>query len=151
MKKEFASCFQISKMVIFEVGYYTLGSNGSPYFATSASRFVRNKKDYDLCGQCQGELLPEGSLARDFWEKWHSFHLHGLTEGELDELWRDVEKLGEAYNYEIGTSDRFGTHGDGNARIPFHKIVEMSKQTPKKPVEGVEIEPFSKENDLEER
>lgn len=44
MKKEFKYYFQITKLVMFEVEYYTLGNNKSPYFTTSASKFFRNKK-----------------------------------------------------------------------------------------------------------
>lgn len=30
--KEFMYCFQISKLIVFEVEYYTLGNNKTPYF-----------------------------------------------------------------------------------------------------------------------
>lgn len=35
--KEFMYCFQISKLIVFEVEYYTLGGNKAPYFSTSAA------------------------------------------------------------------------------------------------------------------
>ena len=44
MKKEFKILFQINKMVLFEVSYYTLGNNNNPYFTTSAMRFIRSKR-----------------------------------------------------------------------------------------------------------
>lgn len=66
--KEFMYCFQISKMIVFEVEYYTLGSNKAPYFSTSAAEFIRSKRDYSRCGQAQAALLPKGSPARRFWQ-----------------------------------------------------------------------------------
>lgn len=66
--KEFMYCFQISKMIVFEVEYYTLGSNKAPYFSTSAAEFIRSKRDYNRCGQAQAALLPKGSPARRFWQ-----------------------------------------------------------------------------------
>ena len=46
MKQEFNIAFQIDKMTIFNVTYYTLGSNSSAHFSTNASKFVRNKRDF---------------------------------------------------------------------------------------------------------
>lgn len=59
--KEFMYCFQISKLIVFEVEYYTLGGNKTPYFSTSAAEFIRSKRDYNRCGQAQRELLPKHS------------------------------------------------------------------------------------------
>lgn len=53
MKKEFKYYFQITKLVMFEVEYYTLGNNKNPYFATSANKFYKNKRDYECGGQAQ--------------------------------------------------------------------------------------------------
>ncbi|DAH42528.1 MAG TPA: hypothetical protein [Bacteriophage sp.] len=38
--KEFMYCFQISKLITFEVEYYTLGSNSAPYFSTYEGIYV---------------------------------------------------------------------------------------------------------------
>lgn len=46
--KEFMYCFQISKLIVFEVEYYTLGGNKAPYFSTSAAEFIRSKRDYNI-------------------------------------------------------------------------------------------------------
>lgn len=37
--KEFMYVFQISKLITFEVEFYTLGTNSAPYFSTSANEF----------------------------------------------------------------------------------------------------------------
>lgn len=81
--KEFMYCFQISKLIVFEVEYYTLGGNKAPYFSTSAAEFIRSKRDYNRCGQAQRELLPKHSPARRFFEKWDYCHLHDLTPAEI--------------------------------------------------------------------
>lgn len=72
--KEFMYCFQISKLIVFNVQYYTLGSNRTPHFVTSANEFIRSKRDYSRCGQAQVDLLPKGSPARRFWQKWDPAH-----------------------------------------------------------------------------
>lgn len=68
MKKyEFMYAFQITRKIIFEVRYSTLGSNQHPYFATSAEEFNQPKTDYERGGQCQGDLLTGPAL--DFYQK----------------------------------------------------------------------------------
>lgn len=57
--KEFMYCFQISKLIVFEVEYYTLGTNSAPYFSTSANEFCRSKLDYTRGGQAQRESVAE--------------------------------------------------------------------------------------------
>ena len=68
MKKEFNATFQVTRMVLFSVNYYTLGSNESPHFSTTAARFIRNKRDYSAFGQCQEDVLPRGSAAYKFFK-----------------------------------------------------------------------------------
>lgn len=46
--KEFMYVFQISKLITFEVNFYTLGTNSAPYFSTSANKFCRSKKQQSL-------------------------------------------------------------------------------------------------------
>ena len=53
--------FQISKLITFEVNFYTLGTNSAPYFSTSANEFCRSKLDYTRGGQAQRDLLPKFS------------------------------------------------------------------------------------------
>lgn len=127
--KEFMYCFQISKLIVFEVEYYTLGGNKAPYFSTSAAEFIRSKRDYSRCGQAQRELLPKRSPARRFFEKWDYCHLHDLTPAEYEEITADIEQLKARYNYIEDVRDTFR---GSRSSIPFYKIVELSKQTPKK-------------------
>lgn len=131
--KEFMYCFQIDKMTVFEVEYYTLGGNKSPYFSTSAARFIRSKRDYSECGQAQERLLPKHSAARRFYDKWDRLHLHNLTPEEYAEMAADIEELKTRYNYIEDVRDCFGrSAGCYKTHLSFYDIVELSKLTPKK-------------------
>ena len=107
--------FEISRSVIFNVSYYTLGSNDSPYFSTSANKFNKPKSDYIQCGQAQKDLLPDG-VVRDFYLKWDKHHLSDLSEKLYFELKNDLELLKDSYNYISKSSD-----------ISFHEAKELSK------------------------
>lgn len=127
-KQEFKAVIQLSKTVIFEVEYYTLGHNSKPYFATSASVFCRNKRDYNMCGQCQEDVLK--GKAKNFWKKWDTLHLKDLSEEEYAEMHRDLEDLFKVYNYmyeEYNEEEKpYITTG-----FRFSELVEFSKQKPK--------------------
>lgn len=97
--KEFKLTFQITRKIIFEVKYYTLGSNKNPYFSTSSAEFNQPKSDFKQCGQCQDELLKGHSIAKLFYKKWDKKHLSDLTTKEYEELIIDLELLKEKYNY----------------------------------------------------
>lgn len=130
--KEFMYCFQIDRMTVFEVEYYTLSTNKTPYFSTSAARFIRSKRDYSACGQVQ-HILPRHSAARRFYEKWDHLHLHDLTPEEYAEMIVDIEVLKTRYNYIEDVRECFGqSAGCYKTHIPFNQIVELSKLTPKK-------------------
>jgi len=128
MKKEFKYVFQITKMITFEVSYYTLGNNSSPYFSTSANEFIRSKRDYNRCGQAQNDLLTKGE-AKQFFKKWDELHLKDLTENQYDELLDDIEILKDKYNYIEKIKDTFENVYDN---FSFYQIVELSKQELKK-------------------
>lgn len=131
--KEFMYCFQIDKMRVFEVEFYTLGTNKTPYFSTSAAEFIRSKRDYSRCGQAQESILPKNSIARRFYDKWDKLHLHNLTLEEYTEITADIEELKERYNYIEEIRECFGKSvGCSKTHIPFCEIVELSKRTPKK-------------------
>lgn len=130
--KEFMYCFQIDEMRVFEVRFYTLSSNKTPYFATSAAQFIRSKRDYKQCGQAQKEILPKGSAAIRFYNKWNRLHLHDLTQEEYDAVTADIEGLKERYNYIEDVRECFGKSvGCYKTSIPFSQIVELSKMQPK--------------------
>jgi hypothetical protein len=128
IKQELKYVFQITKMITFEVEYYTLGSNSKPYFTTSSNEFIRSKRDYSRCGQCQRDILPKGGLARKFYEKWDKFHLEDLTDSQYNELIEDIEELKSKYNYLSKIRDTFA---NTNIDFYFEDIVNLSKLTPK--------------------
>ena len=131
--KEFMYCFQIDKMTVFEVKFYTLSTNKTPHFSTSAARFIRSKRDYDTCGQAQERVLPKHSIARRFYDKWDHLHLHNLTQEEYEEIITDIEELKARYNYIEDIRDCFGrSTGCYKTNISFYEIVALSKQTPKR-------------------
>lgn len=128
MKTEFHYVFQLTKKIVFEVSYYTLGSNNHPYFATSAGKFNQPKTDYCHCGQAQDALLT--GKAREFWLKWDEHHCHDITQELYDQLISDIEELKVRYNYLEKRSETFkGTMNGGS--FTFSQIREFSKQKPK--------------------
>lgn len=126
---EFKACFQITKLITFEVRYCTLGRNKNPYFATSANLFFKNKRGFDSNGQCQERVLPKGSLARKFYEKWDKKHLSLLTNEELKELYNDIETLKNKYNYLYIETEKFGMVNKQD--FSFDEIKELSKMNVK--------------------
>lgn len=129
MKEEFKYYFQITKLVIFGVEYYTLGNNENPYFATKANEFFKNKRDYKRCGQAQDQLLPENSIARQFWKKWDKKHLKDLSDDEYREVVKDIEELKEKYNYIGYIKDTFKGKDED---FSFREKVLLSKINLKK-------------------
>lgn len=129
MKKEFKCCFQITKLVMFKVEYYTLGNNKNPYFATSADKFFKNKRDYESGGQAQDHLLPKNSTARQFWEKWDKKHLKDLSDDEYREITKDIEELKKKYNYIESIKTTFK---GGYEDFSFWEEVLLSKKELKK-------------------
>ena len=128
--KEFNACFQMSKMILFKVSYYTLGNNQSPYFSTSAYEFVRNKRGFCRGGQAQEILLKRFPKAYSFYKKWDVFHLKQLTQEQYNEMRKDLCILEQKYN------NLFLETEDGSKLKPdhfsFYQLVDLSKQTPKK-------------------
>ena len=130
MKKEFLSVFQLSKKAVFEVNFYTLSTNRAPYFTTSACVFNQPKTDYNMCGQCQKEVLKGFPTALDFYEKWDVKHLHDLTDEEYAEMREDLKALEEKYNFIMKELDE--TKKPYSPDISFYDVKELSKLTPKR-------------------
>ena len=128
--KEFIAVFQMSKTVIFEVQYYTLGNNSHPHFSTSAAEFCRNKCDFRCCGQAQNDLLKTHPVAKRFYQKWDVHHLKSLTSELYAELQADLENLKNAYNYMYKELDE--SEKPYNPHFPFYHLAEWSKQNPNK-------------------
>lgn len=129
MKKEFKYYFQITKLIMFEVKYYTVGNNKNPYFATEANKFFKNKKGYECCGQAQDQLLPKNSIVRQFWEKWDKKHLKDLSDDEYREITKDIEELKKKYNYIESIKTTFK---GGYEDFSFWEEVLLSKKELKK-------------------
>lgn len=127
--KEFISVFQMSKTIIFEVKYYTLLTNKTPYFSTSAAQFCRNKQDYTQCGQAQKSLLRSYPAAMRFFKKWDAFHLQDLTTAQYEEMKTDLEELKAQYNFIYKELDE--TARPYRPSFGFFRLAEWSKQTPK--------------------
>ena len=120
-KYEFMYAFQITRKVMFEVEYYTLGSNSAPYFATSAGIFNQPKTDWDRCGQCQDDVLT--GLALDFYEKWDYMHLKDLSDAQWQEVVEDIEELKQRYNYIEKIQPTFANE---HTNIGFYNKKELS-------------------------
>ena len=101
---EFHAAFQLTRKIIFEVDYYTLGTNDSAYFTTSACEFNQPKTDFNRCGQAQDDLCS--GVAKDFYKKWDKFHLRKLNDQQFEEMVNDLELLKQHYNY-IEHKDKF--------------------------------------------
>ena len=123
-KMEFSYAFQLTRKIIFNVTYHTLGNNEHPYFSTSANEFNQPKTDYSRGGQAQAELCT--GLARQFWEKWDHLHLKDLTDEEYRLICEDIEDLKNRYNYVEHLAE------DHVHDISFNEERELSMQEVKK-------------------
>lgn len=126
--KEFLYAFMISRMIVFEISYYTLSTNKHPHFTTAANEFNRPKTDYKRCGQAQSELLK--GIARKIWLKWDHKHLQELNPEEYTELIQDIEHLKTVYPHFIEmkldeTKKPYSPH------INFYNIKEISMKVKK--------------------
>ncbi len=123
--EEFNYAFAVNRMTIFEVRYYTLGSNSHPYFATSADVFNRPKTDWSTCGQCQDRVLS--GKAMEFYRKWDFLHTKDLTEEQYNEIRNDIEELKRAYPHYI---EKLGREARYN--ISFWAERELSMEFPRR-------------------
>jgi hypothetical protein len=128
--KEFQAVFQLSKLIIFEVYYYTLSTNKNAHFTTSAAEFCKNKKDFCRCGQAQDDLTRGFATARRFWKKWDALHLKTLTPEQYNELQADLQALKDKYNYIYNELDE--TKKPYSPNFSFYRLAEWTKQPPKK-------------------
>ena len=125
MKKEFIASFQLSKKIVFNVDFYTLGNNSHPHFSTSAFEFNQPKTDYCRGGQAQEDLTKKFYTARRFWKKWDKKHLQDLTEEEYTNLITDLERMKETYNYLYSELDE--TKKPYNPGFSFERMKKLSK------------------------
>ena len=140
MKKEFIASFQLSKKIIFNVDFYTLGNNSCPHFSTSAFEFNQPKTDYCIGGQAQEDLTKGFYVARRFWKKWDKKHLQNLTEKEYVDLIIDLERMKQVYNYLWGELDE--ARKPYNPCFPFERMKELSKMklpNTRNKAQGIEV------------
>ena len=97
INKEFHTTFMLSKTKVFNVSYYTLGSNKNANFTTSGDIFNRSKTDYTQCGQCQETVLKGYKEANTFYKKWDTKHLKELLKEEYQEMITELEVFFEKY------------------------------------------------------
>lgn len=119
---------QLSKTIIFEVHYYASDAKFPPKFTTEAERFMRNKKDFERCGQCQSDLLSDYHDVMAFYRKWDDYHLKPLSEEAYRELATDIAVLGTRYNYMLKQHINGKTVVGGYS---FDALKELSMMTPK--------------------
>lgn len=119
--KRFLYAFKINKMIIFSVEYGAIKSNTNWHFATSASKFIKSKRDWEICGQCQEDVL-KNTKAFKFWKKWDSLHCQNLTIEQYQELLQDIEELKKHYKY-IYKDENYYLH-----YIPFDEKKALSME-----------------------
>lgn len=95
--KSLTYSFRVGDRNIFVVRYDRVGDNKTMDFATSSSELNKRRTDITRGGQAQKDLLPKGSKAREFYEKWDKKHLKSLTQKEYNELNNDIEELKKEY------------------------------------------------------
>lgn len=130
MNKEFIAVFQLTKRIIFEVKYYTLLDNSHPYFTTSASKFMRNKRDYEDRAQTQREMLQGFPAAMAFFKKWNPCHLKEMSQEQYTEMRRDLTVLERVHNCIVRELDE--TTRPYNPGFGFYFLADWTKQKPKK-------------------
>lgn len=121
-QKRFMYAFKINKMIIFEVEYGAIKENKNWHFSTSSAEFIRSKKDFARCGQCQNDLLKNNKIAFDFFSKWDNFHLSNLTTKQYKNLLKDIEILKNNYKY-IFKDENYDRH-----YIPFYELKDLSME-----------------------
>lgn len=128
-KREFIIAFQLSKTILFEVRYYTLGGNQAPYFATSAEKFNSRKTDFVSCGQAQERLTKDFPEAYAFYKAWDKHHCEDLTKTEYEAMIADLKLLMDKYNFvEYSEIDH----------IPTHMLADLSMLKPKSEFKTIE-------------
>lgn len=109
----------INRMTVFEIEYGAITDNKQPHFSTSASRFVKNKRDWSQCGQCQEEVLR--GKAKQFYFKWKKYHLKQMNINEYNEMFTDLKELLKVYPDYIFKDKNYGCY-----YISFNEIKNLS-------------------------
>lgn len=92
----FTVCYSKSKIYRVENQRFVL-DRYVDQFTTSAEKWNKRRTDIDRGGQCQEDVLPQDSVAMEFYKKWDPMHLQVLTDDQYNEMIKDLEKLKEKY------------------------------------------------------
>lgn len=120
--QEFIYCFQITKAIVFNVGYFTQDEKNGPHFVTSAMRFMRTMNECGRAGQCQEEVLPCDSKALAFYKKWRQMQNRSLTQEEYHMAMEDIGVLEDCYNYLLNARGCFANTGENNQRFSRNTV-----------------------------
>ena len=97
---EFRYMFKTAPDTIFAVDNRTIGDNDFASFNTSVYQFNEKRNYFLIAGQAQEELLQEGSVARNFYEKWKNQEFSTLDNSTLNSVMYDLEDLKQEYSYD---------------------------------------------------
>lgn len=128
LRTEFHYAFQITRLNILFVDYYTLGGNRHPYYATSAWEYCRSKMGVTRAGQCQGHATR--GYSRRFWKEFDHLHLRDLSGAEYVLLLSRLEDLKARYNH---ISEKRRTFAGTSYHLPDWKVRELSMMDLKNP------------------
>lgn len=117
---EFGMAFAIDRMTIFEVYFYEHSGFQFPIFTTVGNRFIQSKKDWQMCGQCQEEVLS--GCALEFFRKWDKAHLKTLPPESYYLMRSDLVAVERAY---LGYK-RFKPDFNGNWHFKFYELKDLS-------------------------
>ena len=123
---EFRYMFKTAPDTIFAVDNRTIGDNDFASFNTSVYQFNEKRNNFLIAGQAQEELLQEGSVARNFYEKWKSQEFATLDDSTLNNVMSDLETLKQEYSYdELITDATFKGTEYSSAMISMEDAVSL--------------------------
>ena len=123
---EFRYMFKTAPDTIFAVDNRTIGDNDFASFNTSVYQFNEKRNNFLIAGQAQEELLQEGSVARNFYEKWKAQEFATLDDSTLNNVMSDLETLKQEYSYdELITDATFKGTEYSSAMISMEDAVSL--------------------------
>lgn len=123
---EFRYMFKTAPDTIFAVDNRTIGDNDFASFNTSVYQFNEKRNNFLIAGQAQEELLQEGSVARNFYEKWKNQEFATLDDSTLNNVMSDLETLKQEYSYdELITDATFKGTEYSSAMISMEDAVSL--------------------------
>lgn len=118
--------FKTAPDTVFTVENRTIGSNNFSYFNTSVYELNKNRNTFKIAGQAQEELLLEGSVAKQFYDKWKNKAFESLSQETLQKMNEDIEGLKQSYSYnEIITDTTFKGTEYANGLINIDDVASL--------------------------